>query len=53
MRDAGVPVLAGHLEGEARADGVQRVCERHRGDAGRGARHELVTVLHHRYVNPA
>lgn len=45
MRDAGVLVLAGDLEGEPRAYGVQRVSERDRGDPRGRARHKLVAVL--------
>lgn len=52
MSDPGVLVLSGDLEGEPRADGVKRVGERHRGDAGPRARHELVAVLHPRDVEP-
>lgn len=46
MRDAGVLVLASDLEGEASPDGVERVRQGDRRDAGRRARHELVAVLH-------
>lgn len=45
MQDAGVDVLAGHLEGQARPDGVQRVGERHGRHAGARPRHELARVV--------
>lgn len=53
MCDSIILVLARDLEREPRPDGVQRVCQGDSRHARARPRHELVAMLHHRYVDAA